>query len=243
MAINILPYLRKSLYVLAILIVLVILGVLQKEHQEQICTYVKIEIEAPAEKQLITHEIIKNKLDKWYIGGLSGVPQKRISLADIEHRLEALPAIQNAEVSFDLNGEMLIFIKQRIPLVRMMTRGESYYLAKGPVKIPSADVSVARVPIVNESLTPQMIKKVYTLSTYVYENPFIEAITEQIFVENGDLSIISKVKNQKIVIGDTTDLPQKFEKLIDFYRDGLTHIGWEKYQTINLTYKNQIVCK
>jgi cell division protein FtsQ len=45
------------------------------------------------------------------------------------------------------------------------------------------------------------------------------------------------------VIGDTNNIPEKFEKLTDFYVDGLNHVGWNKYQIIDLKYKNQIVCK
>ena len=244
MASKILPYLRKSLYVLSIIILLVVLYFLYENQQNQICTFVKIKIEAPEQKELITQEIIKNKLDKLYIGGLSGVPQNSISLLDIEKKLEAIPAIKNAEVSFDLKGELKIDILQHIPLVRIMPpKTASYYLAENLVKIPSKDVDIARVPVVNDFCSPEMIKKVYTLSTYVHENAFIDAITEQIFVKKGDLIIIPKINNQKVVIGDTTNIPEKFEKLIDFYVDGLNHIGWDKYQIINLKYKNQIVCK
>jgi cell division protein FtsQ len=125
----------------------------------------------------------------------------------------------------------------------MPPKTASYYLAENLVKIPSKDVDIARVPVVNDFCSPEMIKKVYTLSTYVHENAFIDAITEQIFVKKGDLIIIPKINNQKVVIGDTTNIPEKFEKLIDFYVDGLNHIGWDKYQIINLKYKNQIVCK
>jgi cell division protein FtsQ len=221
----------------------VVLYFLYENQQSQICTFVKIKIEAPEQKELITQEIIKNKLDKWYIGGLSGVPQNSISLLDIEKKLEAIPAIKNAEVSFDLKGELNIDILQHIPLVRIMSpKTASYYLAENLVKIPSKDVDIARVPVVNDFCSPEMIKKVYTLSTYVHENAFIDAITEQIFVKKGDLIIIPKINNQKVVIGDTTNIPEKFEKLIDFYVDGLNHIGWDKYQIINLKYKNQIVC-
>lgn len=244
MASKIFPYLRKSLYVLSILILLVILYIFHKNQQNQICTFVEIKIEAPAQKELITQEIIKNKLDKWYIGGLSGVHQNSISLLDIEKKLEQIPAVKDAEVSFDLKGELTIDICQHIPLVRIMSpKTASYYLAENLLKIPSKDVDIARVPVVNDYCSPEMIKKVYTLSTYVYENTFIDAITEQIFVENGDLIIIPKINNQKIVIGDTNNIPEKFEKLTDFYVDGLNHVGWNKYQIINLKYKNQIVCK
>ena len=244
MASKIFPYLRKSLYVLSILILLVILYIFHKNQQNQICTFVEIKIEAPAQKELITQEIIKNKLDKWYIGGLSGVPQNSISLLDIEKKLEQIPAVKDAEVSFDLKGELTIDIRQHIPLVRIMSpKTASYDLAENLLKIPSKDVDIARVPVVNDYCSPEMIKKVYTLSTYVYENAFIDAITEQIFVENGDLIIIPKINNQKIVIGDTNNIPEKFKKLTDFYVDGLNHVGWNKYQIINLKYKNQIVCK
>lgn len=99
MASKIFPYLRKSLYVLSILILLVILSIFHKNQQNQICSFVEIKIEAPAQKELITQEIIKNKLDKWYIGGLSGVPQNSISLLDIEKKLEQIPAVKDAEVS------------------------------------------------------------------------------------------------------------------------------------------------
>ena len=244
MASKIFPYIRKSLYVLSILILVVILYIFHKNQQNQICTFVKIKIEAPVQKELITQEIIKNKLDKWYIGGLSGVPQNSISLLDIEKKLEQIPAVKDAEVSFDLKGELTIDIRQHIPLVRIMSpKTASYYLAENLLKIPSKDVDIARVPVVNDNCSPEMIKKVYTLSTYVYENPFIDALTEQIFVEKGDLIIIPKINNQKIVIGDNNNITEKFEKLTDFYVDGLNHIGWNNYQIINLKYKNQIVCK
>ena len=156
-----------------------------------------------------------------------------------------MPSVKKAEVSFDLRGELLIEIEQRIPVMRVVPAyGASYYVSKDFAQIPANTTEAARVPIVNGNLTKTMIKKVYTLSTYVQENEFMEALTEQIFVDdNSDLVIIPKIKNQRIVIGDTTLIAEKFEKLILFYQEGLNHIGWEKYHTINLKYKNQIVCK
>ena len=126
------------------------------------------------------------------------MPQNSISLLDIEKKLEQIPAVKDAEVSFDLKGELTIDICQHIPLVRIMSpKTASYYLAENLLKIPSKDVDIARVPVVNDYCSPEMIKKVYTLSTYVYENAFIDAITEQIFVENGDLIIIPKLITKK----------------------------------------------
>jgi cell division protein FtsQ len=44
------------------------------------------------------------------------------------------------------------------------------------------------------------------------------------------------------VFGTGDDIEIKFEKLMLFYKEGLSRVGWDKYSTINLKYKNQIVC-
>ena len=244
MAVKMNPYIRKTLYVIAIGLLVALFVTLKAKQDEQICEIISIEIAAPIEKQLVTERLVMDKLSAWYTGGLYGTEAVNMPLADIESKLESMPAVLNAEVSFDLRGELTLQIVQHLPVVRIMSNmGESYYLSKDNTKIPSRGTDVARVPIANGRLTNAMITKVYTLSTYVQENTFMEALTEQIFVnKNSELVIVPKLINQQIIIGDATDLEEKFAKLIDFYRHGLNHIGWDKYHTINLKYKDQIVC-
>jgi len=239
------PYIRKLLYLVSVILLIALFVVLKQNQNKQICEKITIEIDAPIEKQLVTKRLINNQLNRWYVGGLLGISQANLSLPTIEKLIQQMPSVKKAEVSFDLRGELLIEIEQRIPVMRVVPAyGASYYVSKDFAQIPANTTEAARVPIVNGNLTKTMIKKVYTLSTYVQENEFMEALTEQIFVDdNNDLVIIPKIKNQRIVIGDTTLIPEKFEKLILFYQEGLNHIGWEKYHTINLKYKNQIVCK
>lgn len=239
------PYIRKSLYLVALLFLVVLFFLLYRNQQEQICEEVAIKIDAPIEKKLVTIPMIQDKLEEWYDGGLSGVEKRNLALNEIEDKIEDIPAVKNAEVSFDLRGILQISIDQRMPIVRIIpSAGDSYYLALDATKIPTSGSDVARVPVATGNLSATMIKKVYTLSTYVQENEFIEALTEQIFVNNNnDLVIVPKIKSQRIIIGDTTDVETKFNKLQDFYTHGLSFIGWNKYKTINLKYKNQIVCK
>lgn len=238
------PYIRKSLYLLSLILLMALLVVLKQNQAKQICDSILIEIDAPLEKQLVTKRLVNDRISEWYSGGLIGRSQANLNLPELEGRIEEMPAVRKAEVSFDLRGELRIEVKQRMPLVRVIrSTGEQFYLAKGFVKIPVSGTDVARVPIANGRLTNAMIKKVYTLSTYVQENPFMQALVEQIFVDTkGDLVIVPKVRNQQIIIGDTDRLTEKFEKLTDFYTGGLSSVGWQKYKTINLKYKNQIVC-
>lgn len=241
---NLKPYLRKTVLFGSILLLLVLLFVLNRRHKKHICEEITIQINAPIERQLISQSIVKTNLNKWYSNGLLGDEYGDIDLAELEEKLESLAAVKNAEVSFDLKGELKISIDPRIPVVRIYKTGEaSYYLDNEFKKIPAKGTDAARVPIANGNFSKSMIKKVYTLSTYVQENPFMDALTEQIFVtNNGDLAIVPKIRNQRIIVGDTADLENKFLKLADFYNYGLKNIGWEKYQIINIKYKDQVVC-
>lgn len=245
MEINKNPYFRKSIYLLVLMGLAVLFFGLYRNQNAQICNEVSIAIDAPIEQQLITTPIIQDYLDEWFSGGLSGVQKKDLSLHIIEDKIENLPAVESAQVSFDLRGVMKIDITQKVPIVRIYNGSTGgYYLGQDGSKIPVEGHEVARVPIATGGFSQSMIKKVYTLAAYVHENPFIKALTEQIFVnKNRDLVLIPKIKNQRIIVGDTIDLDQKFSKLQDFYTYGLNQVGWEKYKSVNLKYKNQIVCK
>jgi len=54
--------------------------------------------------------------------------------------------------------------------------------------------------------------------------------------------LIPRVGNYEIQFGKMTDLETKFLKLNSFYEQALSKTDWNKYKTINLKYKDQIVC-
>ena len=79
---------------------------------------------------------------------------------------------------------------------------------------------------------------------YIIHNTLWKAQIEQIYVDkSGLIYLIPKIGNHTIVIGDATNLDEKFSKLIAFYKNGLGTFGWDKYKTIDLRFKNQIVAK
>jgi cell division protein FtsQ len=44
------------------------------------------------------------------------------------------------------------------------------------------------------------------------------------------------------MFGKAENIAGKFKKLEVFYHEGISNAGWEKYDTINLMFKNQLVC-
>jgi cell division protein FtsQ len=87
------------------------------------------------------------------------------------------------------------------------------------------------------------MNNLYKLSTFITNNKFLKAQIEQIFVEpDGDFDLIPRVGDHTIIFGDADNMDDKFDRLFVFYRNGLSKIGWTRYNIINIKYKNQVVC-
>ena len=67
---------------------------------------------------------------------------------------------------------------------------------------------------------------------------------EQIYVNQyEEFTLIPKVGRQKIIFGKYEDVEDKFNRLELFYAEGMSREGWQKYKTINLKYRRQVVCE
>ena len=75
-------------------------------------------------------------------------------------------------------------------------------------------------------------------------DPFYSALVEQIYLSNvGEYILIPKVGQQKIILGPYEEIEDKLERLKIFYKQGIPYEGWQKYKSINLKFKDQVVCK
>ena len=89
----------------------------------------------------------------------------------------------------------------------------------------------------------QRLKDLYQLASYITNDSFLKAQIVQIYVkENGDLELVPRVGNQEILFGKATNIKERFDKLMIFYKQGLSKTGWNGYKRINLMYNNQVVC-
>lgn len=177
-----------------------------------------------------------------------------INIDETENTLKNETHVKAANVYIDYQGNFNIQIVQHTPLVRIYNyRGENFYIDKEGLKIPTSSKFMAHAIIANgniferyghkDSLYSYAAKEVYKIATYVDKDEFLKAQIEQIFVEaDGTFSLIPKAGNHTILLGNATNLDEKFNKLKVFYKEGLNKIGWHKYSKINLKYKNQVIC-
>ncbi len=192
---------------------------------------------------------------------------KNIDIHALEKALNSHPAIENADMSMDVNGDVKINVTQRTPLVRVLTMGgESYYIDTQSKLMPLSDKYTARVLVVNGFVHEpysrrhmfsvneiakneifkevSMLDDIYEMATYITKDTLLNSLIHQLSInEEKEFEMYPAIGNHKIVFGPATDIAEKFEKLKVFYKEGLNKTdNWNRYSVINLKYSNQVVC-
>lgn len=258
---------RKIIYtavwILLAIGVVVIYGFAQKSQQTTICNNVNVEIDIQDENTFVEREDILQLAED---AGNKLIDDKtgEIDVYKLEKIVRNHPSVQIAEVFMDIDGDVTIKVKQRKPIVRVYNfKGESFYIDEEGKLMPLSENYAARVPVASgtifenynafypydfDDINDTLLKKtslygIYSLAKYINLSEFWKAQIEQIYVDEKKIELIPKLGNHTIVFGDTSDVAGKFNKLLIFYKEGLNKVGWNKYKTIDLQYKNQVVCK
>ncbi len=184
-----------------------------------------------------------------------GKPIKTLDLAMLEQELERNPYIANADLYADIKGDLHVSIKQKEPLVRIINNnGVSFYIDKKGYKIPVSSKFTSRITVATGFINPTQVKDgkvadstvlndLYQLALFLENDPFHKALVEQIYVdERGEFEIVPMIGSHTVLIGRADDLEGKFKRLMIFYKEVLTNVDEAQYRTVNVKYKDQIIC-
>ncbi|NOR88482.1 MAG: hypothetical protein GQ527_12830, partial [Bacteroidales bacterium] len=109
--------------------------------------------------------------------------------------------------------------------------------------IPSLNTADRHDVLKGNSDLPPIYSDLYKLATRIHEDEFLEALIDQIYIDkNNQVQLTPKVGVKNIYFGDLTQIEEKLFKLKTFYIDGKNIVDWQKYKSVNLKYRNQIVC-
>ncbi len=204
---------------------------------------------------LIQKKDVEISLQRAFGGKLEGMPLSSMDVGWLEKALEEDPFILNADVYLDARSRVNVHIVQREPVLRVIdANGLSYYLDKDGIKMPLSRHFAARVLVATGNIPPHdpdflerkrhRLKDLFLLAEKISADDFYRPMIEQIYVSNtSEFTLIPKVGNQKILFGSFANADEKLENLRIFYQEGMPYEGWQKYRTINVKYKGQVVCE
>jgi len=181
------------------------------------------------------------------------LPVSKWDMSEMERRVEANPFVMDAEVFRDVKGNVLVRVNQRKPIGRIYHKYErDKYIDGSGNLLPTTARHTARVPLIEiqglnweDNLTETNYgSDLLELLKFIEKDNFWRAQIAHIVVEaDGQIEMIPQVTKQKIVLGMPEDIEAKFEKLMIFYKKILPAKGWNNYSTVNLKFKDQIICE
>jgi len=178
-----------------------------------------------------------------------------INLKEVESRIEQHQFVEDAQAYLDLHGNLSIDVMQNRPLARIVNRGgaDQYIGTKGDL-LPESEHYTARVMLIefddgnidwNGNIrTTEAGDQLFNLLQFIDQDTFWKAQIAGMTIDpDGEIVLQPQVTKQLIYFGSPEEIKVKFRKLKAFYKKILPYKGWNSYKTVNVKFKNQIVCK
>lgn len=229
----------------------------RQNRKNEVCRSIKVTLLDSIQNKFVSKSEVIDIIEE-FTGTVIGKQIYDINLANIENLLDKRSAIKESQVSINRNGTLQVDITQRRPLLRIETANGGFYIDETAYIFPLVESFTSYVPIVSGHIplmidqghrgkalddTQGWMEKIIGLGIFLNENPFWDAMVEQIYITaNGDAVLAPKVGGFEIILGDLNNLDSKFARLLAFYKNIAPHEGWEKYKAVNLKYKDQIIC-
>ncbi|HAD13636.1 MAG TPA: hypothetical protein DCF33_14515 [Saprospirales bacterium] len=205
--------------------------------------------------KLISEGDVRQALTKSFGNDLENSELGSLDVERMERVLEMDPFIKNADAYIDQNNQLHIVVEQREPLLRVLdNQGNNYYLDATGKKMPPSKNFAARVIVATGNVAPftpefrekrkNSLKDLYNITQTLLADDFLKSFIQQIHVTNtSEFILVPLIGDQKIILGSARKLEDKLKRLKIFYQQGMPYEGWTKYETINLKYTGQVVCK
>lgn len=196
------------------------------------------------EKQILDETINSRNLDIMHI------PVEKLDIQSMERTLRADPWVADASLYIDARKVLHMSVIQRIPIARLfLQNGTSCYMDNTLSLMPLAPNFIFYTPVVtnvpilsNDSTSLSVKKQVALLVRNIMADTFWNAQVSQIIVDSDfSFELVPVLGQQRILFGDTSRMKEKFNDLYVFYTSVLNKIGWDKYESLNVKFKGQVI--
>lgn len=246
-------------YFAGLCVLLGLVGFVESSKSDALCNGLEIEFRNVDSIQLVGEDVIQEMIAS--IGGDPiGRPMRSIDFNRLEAALKDIPHLEHVAIYSTVDQFVNVEVRQRSPLIRIIDKnGINALMDRNGFLMPLSDEAVLRLPVftgnfgitkkavesnlhVGDSLAGESLQTAFELGSLIYSDDLWRAQFQHLSMEkNGDVVAFPQVGNHTIILGKDR-LEEKLEMLRFFYRKGMTADSWNQYESINLKYKDQIVC-
>ena len=171
-------------------------------------------------------------------------PERRIgdiNIPELEKKLNNLPAVDSANVFLNLNGNLHLDIKQRVPAFRLNKNGNDFYVDEKGTEFPISKNYSFPCMLVTGDVDKSEYIKLAELVDKIDRDEFSKKYFIGISKEKENYNLLTSQGNYKVEIGDLENINLKVKGFKTFVEKHLVYQEPEKYTKISVKYDNQIV--
>jgi len=233
------------------------------KYREMPCKGVSVEIDNTY--AFVSQNVVMNMLAE---GGMvldSTVKFSEINYANIEQLVNENVYVEETQAYGDFWGNVYVKIKQRDPMIRVMTEDSlSFYLDNDMKVMPVCDYYSADVMVlsghlrsecfyasdsvdkynVNRDKNSLNIDDICNFVRYLQADELWSNQITQVYINlSNEVELVPRVGNHIILLGGLDNYEKKMDKLEAMYSKGFEITDWNAYSLINLKFKDQVICK
>jgi len=178
-------------------------------------------------------EIVKKENPSGKVGALD--------IPALEKKINALPAVDSANVYLNLNGKLNLDIIQRVPVFRLNTNGRDFYVDGKGTEFPISKTYSHPCMLVTGNVKKDEYEKVAELVEKIDKDDFSKKYFIGISKDKGNYNLLTSEGNYKVEIGDLDHIEFKVKGFKTFVEKYLVFQDPEKYSMVSVKYQNQIV--
>lgn len=234
---------KNKYRILKIVITVIILGLLLsfslKRFSSQKITDNKISVKMSEKTPVYfvdekdIREIVKKENPSGKVGDLN--------IPSLEKKINALPAVDSANVYLNLNGKLNLDIKQRVPVFRLNKDGKDFYVDEKGVEFPISRTYSHPCMLVTGNVQPDEYEKLAELVEKIDKDDFSKKYFIGISKYKDSYNLLTSEGNYRVEIGDLDNIDFKVKGFKTFVEKYLVYQDPQKYSMVSVKYQNQIV--
>lgn len=189
-------------------------------------------------------------------GNIKGQPKSSFNLLRMEALLEDNVWVKDAQLYFDNTDVLHVNVIERKPVARVFTAsGKSFYMDDEGQVMQLTGRRNAKLPVftgfpdkrTKTQRDSVLVQDLRTTAQLINNDPFWASQVAQVDMALSavdgywEFEMVPVIGNHVVKLGDGTNMEQKLNNLFAFYKQVLSRTGFEKYKTIDVRFKGQVV--
>ncbi len=232
-----------------ILMILIVAGFLvwsfvglDKKADDRVCQGVELIVEDSLSLGLVSKDEVSEILRSNKLS-FEGRKLTDINMSSVERTLSKSPYIDTVMCSINAGGVMVLKVLPKIPALYVMPDGGMpYYLDRRGTEMPVGNLT-GNLCVATGKITKAFAhKQLASIARCIQDSAFWRAQVQQIdVVSENDIRLYTRIADHYILLGDAHNLPDQLWRLRVFYAKGLSEIGWDKYESLNVAYDGIVI--